>query len=111
MSACRRVLEYTEGYTPARYLSDPKTRDAVERQLCIAGEAVVQLRKLDRLLAERLGPIDQVAGFRNILVHGYFRLNAEDVWKIVEEHVPMLLAASEQLLAGYQFPEDTDPAL
>lgn len=105
VSACRRIRQYTEGYTREAFLGDLKTRDAVERQLSIAGEAVVQLRGIDRPLAERLGPIDQIAGFRNILVHAYFRIDPGEVWSIVAEHVPPLLIAAEALLATMPPPQ------
>lgn len=109
VSACRRVGEYTAGYTKARFIADPKTRDAVERQLAIAGEAVVRLRNQHRSLAEGLGPIDQIAGFRNVLVHAYFQVDPGEVWNIVENHVPVLLAAAEALLASMPPPPSAEP--
>lgn len=32
-----------------------------------------------------------MGGFRNVVVHEYFRVNLEEVWRIVREDVPELI--------------------
>jgi uncharacterized protein with HEPN domain len=45
-----------------------------------------------------------MSGMRNILVHGYFRINTEIVWQVVERDIPvlkrLLCALLEDLEAG-----------
>ncbi len=103
--ACARVREHVAGVTLELFLTDRKTRDAVERQLSIAGEAVAQLRRVDRAHADRLGPVDQIVGFRNLLVHAYFTLDPREVWNIVVHHVPSLEAAARALLESMPPPD------
>ena len=105
VTACRRVREYAGEMSREQFLGDPKTRDAVERQLLVIGEAIVQLRKFRPELAARLGPADQIAGFRNILAHAYFRVDPGEVWTIAQVDVPRLLSEAERMLAEFPPPE------
>jgi len=50
------------------YISDMKTKSAVERQLVIVGEAVNNVRKIER---NDLKNAEQIIAFRNRLVHSY----------------------------------------
>ena len=49
------VLSFTAGKALADYQADAMLRSAVERQLGIIGEALVQLAHLDEPLAARIG--------------------------------------------------------
>jgi uncharacterized protein with HEPN domain len=91
---------------PRRFVRDQRTRDAVERQLLVVGEAVNNIRRVDRALADSLGPVDRIVAFRNILVHGYFFVEPRTVWQIVEEHVPTLLEAARRALGTFPPPEE-----
>ncbi|MFM9958492.1 MAG: DUF86 domain-containing protein [Phycisphaerales bacterium] len=82
------------------YVSDMVIRSAIERQLMIVGEAVARLRDLDRSIAERLGPVESIVGFRNILVHGYHMVNHEVVWRIASEDAPEIVARAAATRAG-----------
>lgn len=62
------------------------------------GEALNQLAKLDPALAARIPDVPQIVAFRNQLIHGYARVNADTVWNIAQNALPGLLAAVNQLL-------------
>lgn len=75
------------------YDSDLKTQSAVERQLGIIGEALIQLRKNEQ-------PIDinnghQIIGFRNRLIHAYDRIDNSIVWAILKRHLSTLKSEIE----------------
>jgi uncharacterized protein with HEPN domain len=36
-------------------------------------------------------------GIRNVLVHEYFRLDEEILWRAAQEDIPQLIAASEKI--------------
>lgn len=42
----------------------------------------------------------EIVAFRNILVHEYFRVNLEIVWRIVERDLPELKSKIEALIQG-----------
>jgi uncharacterized protein with HEPN domain len=45
-------------------------------------------------------PWPRVIGMRNILIHGYFAIDLEEVWATVEERVPVLRSQVEMILRG-----------
>jgi Uncharacterized conserved protein len=45
-------------------------------------------------------PWPWVIGMRNILIHGYFAIDLEEVWVTVEQRVPVLQAQIEIMLRG-----------
>jgi len=55
---------------------------AVIRQLEIAGEAVKDLI-VDLVSRETAVPCKQAARTRDLLIHGYFRIDLDIVWNIV----------------------------
>ena len=69
------------------------------RNLQIVGEAARTIPEEVRELAPSI-PWLQIAGMRNILVHGYFEIDTDLVWDAVTRDVPALKPAIEQLLAS-----------
>ncbi|NEQ63952.1 MAG: DUF86 domain-containing protein [Symploca sp. SIO2D2] len=47
-------------------------------------------------------PWQDIADFRNILVHEYFRVDTDIVWAIVEHELPKLKSNVEQILQGLE---------
>ena len=82
-----RIERFTEGIASFdQYEKDEKTINAVERQLSIIGEAVIQYTKL-----EKLENAEKIRGFRNRLIHSYDSIEQEMVWVIIKRHLPPLL--------------------
>ena len=73
----------------AYFMADPKTQSAVVRQIEIVGEAI---KNLDPALvaSEPAVPWRQIAGTRDRLIHGYFKVNLDAVWAMVEQDLPPL---------------------
>lgn len=80
------------------YEQDVMLCAAVERQFEIIGEALAQLAKLDRMVAERISEHSRVIAFRNILIHGYADVDDLLVWDIVQTKLPVLRREVEALL-------------
>jgi uncharacterized protein with HEPN domain len=68
------------------------------RNLQIIGEAARGIPEEVRALAPQI-PWHQIAGMRNVLVHGYFEIDTDLVWDAATRDVPALKPAIEQLLA------------
>jgi uncharacterized protein with HEPN domain len=84
------VLEFTEGRNFFDYETNAMLRSAVERQLEVIGEAVVQLARLDAGLAGRITEHRRIIAFRNILIHQYRQVDNRLVWDTVESKLPAL---------------------
>ena len=67
------------------------------RNLQIIGEAARALPEDVRKLAPDV-PWTNVIGMRNVLVHGYFDIDAEAVWEAATKDAPALRPAIEKLL-------------
>ena len=92
------VTQFTAGKSFDGYEQDAMLRAAVERQFEIIGEALAQLAKLDRTVAERISEHNRVIAFRNILIHGYADVDDQLVWDIVQTKLPVLRREVEALL-------------
>jgi uncharacterized protein with HEPN domain len=90
---------FTAGLDAAGYAEDPLARSGVERQFEIIGEALNQLAKTDPDLAERVPDLQAIIGFRNVLIHGYARVDHGRVWRIRETLLPSLETTVSALLA------------
>ena len=88
MEAIARIAQYTSGGEES-FLDDPKTQDAVVRNLEIIGEAVEQLNESFRTARQEV-PWKQIAGMRDKLIHEYFGVNLRLVWEVVSQSLPAL---------------------
>lgn len=78
--------------------TDPLLRAGLERELQIVGEALSQLARLDNDLASRIPELSDIIGLRNILVHGYAKVNLDRLWRVVHEDLPILRTQLQNLL-------------
>ncbi|TAK30443.1 MAG: DUF86 domain-containing protein [Chloroflexota bacterium] len=96
--AGRLIGIFTTGKTFADYERDAMLRSAVERQFEIIGEALTQLARLDEALAGRITEYRRIIAFRNIIAHGYAKVDHRTVWDIVESKLPALCREVATLL-------------
>ena len=93
-------LAQIESYTQSgrdSFLASRMAQDAVIRNLEIFGEAT---KRLSPGLREKHAdlPWRQMAGLRDVLIHDYARVDAEEVWGIVERDLPALQVRIEAML-------------
>jgi uncharacterized protein with HEPN domain len=67
-------------------------RAAVLYEFLVIGEAVKRLSPEFRAGRPDV-PWSQIAGMRDVLIHGYDRVNFDRVWSTIERALPDLLAA------------------
>jgi uncharacterized protein with HEPN domain len=65
--------------------------------LQIIGEAVKALSQSFKINHDNIQWND-IADFRNLLIHEYFRVDLEIVWQIIEQEIPILKSQVELLL-------------
>lgn len=95
--AVRRIQAYTDAMAYDQFLTDPKTQNAVVRNLEIIGEAT---KNLSTQLRESYPdvPWKGMAGIRDRLIHRYFGVNLDIVWDIVTVELPLLESLVEKIL-------------
>lgn len=94
--ALDRVANYTTTGREA-FFGDSRTQDAVVRNFEIVGEAAKRVSASTRARAPDV-PWKVIAGMRDKLIHEYFGVNLEIVWRVVEREVPSLRREIERLL-------------
>lgn len=95
LRSAARVRSYVHGTTRAQFDKDPKTQDAVIRQLELVGEAAKGLSMNFR----DAYPVDdwrKIAGMRDKLAHHYWKTDLDLVWEVAKKHVRRLAAALEK---------------
>ena len=84
-----KIEEYTKAVSRDDFLSNTQVQDAVLRRLEIMGEAVKNIPDEFKNRYPEI-PWKKIAGMRDVLIHAYFGVNLDRVWKIIEENIPHL---------------------
>ena len=91
------ILEFVKDLAFEEFCNDRKTYSAVIREFEIIGEAVGKLP--EELKGSRPNVEWQdIKDFRNLLSHEYFGVDLEIVWKIIEDDLPVLMAAIREIM-------------
>jgi uncharacterized protein with HEPN domain len=98
LSSCEFLLDFTAGKTIDDYIKDRAFRSALERELQIIGEALIQLEDIAPEIAEQIPEYQNIIGFRHVLVHGYANLDPATVWNVVETKLENLAKKLKSLL-------------
>jgi len=91
LDAIEMIGSHLEGFEIRSFQIDRKTQDAVVRQLEIIGEAVANLTPELRMDNSHVEWQSATAA-RNRLIHGYFDVDPDIIWDIVENDLPILNA-------------------
>lgn len=97
LKAARKVVEYSTGLDESSFIANSRDQDAILRQLTIIGEASKRVSQEFRTSHPEV-PWRRVAGFRDVVVHDYFKVDIEEVWRIVQGDVPALIEVIEPLV-------------
>jgi uncharacterized protein with HEPN domain len=87
IEAINSIDEYTKGLTYEDFAADKKTVDAVIRNLEVIGEATKHIPLTVRHEYPKV-PWKDMAGMRDKLIHGYFGVQLNMVWKTIKERLP-----------------------
>jgi len=98
LSSCEFLIDFTTGKTIDNYIKDRAFRSALERELQIIGEALIQLEKVAPDIAVKIPEYQNIIGFRHVLVHGYANLDPATVWNVVETKLDSLAKKLKSLL-------------
>ena len=99
------IERFIAGMERDTYVGDARTRAAVERKFEIIGEALNRLHQTCPEIADRIPPLREVVGFRNLLIHGYATVIPDRVWDYAVNDLPQRREMVRVLLAELDPPE------
>jgi uncharacterized protein with HEPN domain len=98
IEAIDRIFEYTSGFNSAdEFNNDNRNFGATMMNFVVIGEMVEKLSEDFKRKHNQIEWI-KIKGFRNIVAHDYFGIDAEEVWQIIKNKIPDLKIAIGQLL-------------
>ncbi len=102
LDAVGQIETYTRGKNASDFLSDRLLQDAVVRNVEILGEASRNLLSaVSDATATYPGiPFAAIYAMRNQLSHGYFVIDLDVVWKVIERDIPALRKELEIAIAA-----------
>ncbi len=99
LEAIGKIQRYTNGLTEDTFAEQGMVVDAVIRNFQVIGEAVrhipdeVQTRYPDV-------PWSLMQGMRHVLVHDYYAVKLDVVWRTIQESLPPLLEPLQNILSA-----------
>ena len=96
MRKCLSLIAEYAGAERTRFDASRMVQDAVIRNLQVLAESSQRLSDAIKE-AEPQVPWRELAGFRNVLVHGYLGIDTAAVWSVIEHDLPDLSAALDRM--------------
>ena len=86
--AIEKIESYVQGYSNAdEFNSDSKSFDAAMMNFVVIGEMAEKLSDEFKKETEEDVNWFSISGFRNIIAHNYFGIDAEEVWQIINNNL------------------------
>ncbi len=98
LDSIEKIERYIGGRTQAEFVSDELRVSGVIREFEVIGEAARQMPEAYRMAHPEVEWFLMI-GMRNNLIHHYFGINEDLVWKTYTEDLPPLKEKIEKLLA------------
>jgi len=98
LEAIDRIIEYTSSINTADDLNnDYRNFDATMMNFVVIGEMIDKISDEFKRKHSEIEWI-KIKGFRNIVAHDYFGIDAEEVWQIIKTKIPTLKSDIKSLL-------------
>ncbi len=99
IDAAGKVIRFSEEFYDAdEFYKDEKSFDAAMMNFVVIGESVAKLSG-EMIDSNQQVPWPKIKGLRNIVANDYFGIDAEEVWQIIQNHIPTLVSTIERILS------------
>lgn len=97
LQAIAEIQSFTEGMTFEDFQADTKTVRAVMCNITIMGETASSIPPEIQTRYPEM-PWGEMRGIRNVIVHEYFQVNLNILWRTIQERLPPLVLQLRELL-------------
>ncbi|MFQ6121270.1 MAG: DUF86 domain-containing protein [Methanosarcinales archaeon] len=94
---CEYLVKKSEGLSREKFREDETLKRAFVRSLEIIGEAT---KNISDEFKQKHPNVNwrEMAGMRDVLIHGYFGINYNIVWDVIVNHIPPLLDKIKEII-------------
>ena len=96
-NALEKIADYTHGLSFENFASNQQVIDAVVRNFEIIGEAVHSIPSEAKAAYPDI-PWEKMIGMRNKVIHEYFGVDEEILWKTIQEDLPKFTEQITEIL-------------
>lgn len=89
MESIERLETYIKGVSKEKFMKESLIQDAIIRKIEVIGEASKFISKETKDKNPKI-PWKDVVGMRDKLIHAYFGVDLDAVWKTVKKDIPSL---------------------
>ena len=104
LEAIDRIQKYCDDMSEINFFASEITQDAVIRNFEIIGEASKNIERVaDQKFRSKHSdlPLAFAYDMRNVLTHGYYKVDLGVVWKTIEADLPYLKIQIEKALSDF----------
>lgn len=101
LEAIEKIENYTKEFSTADdFYYDEKSFDATMMQFVVIGEMISKLDESFKKEHSNI-PWQKIKGFRNIVAHNYFGIDADEIWDIIKNRIKPLKSEIEDLISTF----------
>jgi uncharacterized protein with HEPN domain len=108
LDAARHIVSFVDGRSRADLDTDAMLVRALMNAVQEIGEAAARTTDAGRSCAPDV-PWGQIVAMRHVLVHVYWGVDRDRLWKTATEDVPVLIAALERATVDWPLPTPPPP--
>jgi len=96
-----KIESFVGGMSFEEFMKDEKTKSAVVREIEVIGEATKNIPEEIRKRYKDL-PWKDMARMRDKIIHSYFGIYYETVWKVIKERLPQIKPLIEKIFNEWE---------
>jgi uncharacterized protein with HEPN domain len=99
LDAAQEAMAFAQGRNRTDLDTDRQLVLSLVKEVEIIGEAAYQVTRATRINVSGI-PWEDIIGMRHRLVHAYFDINLNILWRTVQEDLPALVAALQPIISS-----------